>query len=76
MAGFTGRIRPRYGERGYRYMLLEAWHIAHNMSLLGAAYGLGALCDGGFVDTAISRLLGLDDVTEIPLYIVAMGVRG
>lgn len=75
MAGFAERIKPRYGERGYRYMLFEAGHIAHNMNLLAAAYGLGALCDGGFVDTAISRLLGLDEVTEIPLYIVAMGVR-
>lgn len=75
MAGFPDRIRPRYGERGYRYMLLEAGHIAQNLNLLGTAYGLGVLCNGGFVDAAISRLLGLDGVTQLPLYITAVGVR-
>jgi SagB-type dehydrogenase family enzyme len=74
MAGFTERIRQRYGERGYRYMLFEAGHIAQNLSLLAAAYGLGALCIGGFVDMAISRLVGLNEINEVPLYLVAAGI--
>lgn len=74
MAGFTTRICPRYGERGYRYMLLEAGHIGQNLNLLASAYGLGALCIGGFVDTAISRLIGVNEITEIPLYMTAVGI--
>src|SRR5262249_31763325 len=74
MAGFTDRLRPRYGERGYRYLLFEAGHVAHNLSLLAAAYGLGALCIGGFVDMAIGRLVGLNEIDEIPLYLVAVGM--
>lgn len=74
IAGFTARIRPRYGERGYRYMLLEAGHIGQNLSLLAPAYGSGALCIGGFVDAAISRLIGLNEITEIPLYMTALGI--
>ena len=74
MAGFFDRIRPRYGERGYRYMLLESGHIAQNLYLLSTAYGLGAVANGGFVDTAINRLLGLNDATQVALYIVAVGV--
>src|SRR5262249_15115109 len=31
LAGFFDRIRPRYGERGYRYMLIESGHIAQNL---------------------------------------------
>lgn len=73
-AGFSERIYPRYGERGYRYMLLEAGHIAQNISLLATAYGLGVLSIGGFVDTAINRLLGLNEITEIALYITAVGI--
>ncbi len=73
-AGVCDRVRPRYGERGYRYMLLEAGHIAQNFSLLCAAYGLGSLCIGGFVDAAVSRLVGLNEITEIPLYLTAVGV--
>ena len=74
IAGFPERIRPRYKERGYRYMLLEAGHIAQNFYLLSTAYGLGATADGGFVDAAFNRLLGLNDITEIALYNVAVGV--
>lgn len=74
VAGFPERVRPRYGERGYRYMLLEAGHIGQNLSLLAAAYGLGSLCIGGFVDMAVSRLIGLNEITEIPLYLVAAGI--
>ena len=73
-AGFFDRIRPRYGERGYRYMLIESGHIAQNLYLLSTAYGLGAVANGGFVDGAINRLLGLNDTTQVALYIVAVGV--
>ncbi|HVG17480.1 MAG TPA: SagB/ThcOx family dehydrogenase [Blastocatellia bacterium] len=73
LAGFSDRIKPRYGERGYRYMLLEAGHIAQNLYLLCAAYGLGALANGGFIDAAINRLVGLNDVDQIALYTVAVG---
>jgi SagB-type dehydrogenase family enzyme len=76
IAGFTARIYPRYGERGYRYMLLEAGHISQNLNLLATAHGLGTLCIGGFVDTAISRLIGLNEITEIPLYLTAIGITG
>lgn len=74
LAGFFDRIKPRYGERGYRYMLLEAGHIAQNIYLLCAAYGLGSLANGGFIDTAINRLVGLNDADQIALYTVAVGV--
>lgn len=74
LAGFPDRIGPRYGERGYRYMLLEAGHIAQNLYLLGAAYGLGIFSNGGFVDAAINRLVGLNEISEIALYTVVAGV--
>jgi hypothetical protein len=31
-------------------------------------------CIEGFVDMAISRLVGLNEITEIPLYLVAVGI--
>jgi SagB-type dehydrogenase family enzyme len=76
ITSFTTRIYPRYGERGYRYMLLEAGHIGQNLNLLATAYGLGALCIGGFVDAAVSRLIGVNEITEIPLYLTAVGITG
>ena len=74
LAGFSERIRPRYGVRGYRYMLIEAGHVGQNLYLLSTAYGLGAMADGGFVDKTINELLGLNEITENALYIVAVGI--
>lgn len=74
LAGMTERVSPRYGERGYRYLFLEAGHIAQNLCLLATAYGLGALPNGGFVDEAVNRLLVLNGTTELALYLVAVGV--
>lgn len=81
LAGIYERIRPRYGERGYRYTLFEAGHIAQNLCLLATAYGLGALAIGGFVDAILNRLLGLpertgepDDGMQTVLYLMAIGV--
>lgn len=73
LVGFAGRVGERFGERGYRYMLLEAGHIAQNICLLSCAAGFGVLPVGAFVDSAFDRLLGLDGVTQISLYFVAVG---
>jgi SagB-type dehydrogenase family enzyme len=74
LVGDLDRIRPRYGERGYRYMLLETGHIAQNVCLVGTSSGVGVLPIGGFVDIAVNRLLGLDGVGQMALYLVAVGV--
>ena len=44
------RSRFKYGERGYRFILLDAGHIAQNMYLVATALGLGAVAIGGFLD--------------------------
>ena len=72
LVGRLDRIAARYGSRGYRYMLMEAGHIAQNLYLLGAAHGLCVQAAGGFVDAAIDRLLALPD-QEHALYLLALG---
>ena len=72
MVGRLERIAPRYGSRGYRYMLFEAGHVAQNLYLLGAAHELCVQATGGFVDDAIAHLLGLQKRAMI-LYLVAVG---
>jgi SagB-type dehydrogenase family enzyme len=67
------RSLPRYGARGYRYILLEAGHATQNICLIATELGLGTLCLGGFFDSRLNRLLGLDGISEAALYCVAAG---
>jgi SagB-type dehydrogenase family enzyme len=63
----------KYGDRGYRFILLEAGHVAQNLNLVANALGLGCVSIGGFFDRQIDELLGLDGVTHSTIYLVAVG---
>ena len=63
----------KYEDRGYRYILFEAGHLAQNLTLAAVALGLGALNLGGFFDLDLAALLGVDPEVEVPLYVTAVG---
>lgn len=67
------RTRWRYQERTYRYVLLEAGHIAQNVYLMGTALGLGVCAVGAFWDDAVNRLLEVDGKEEAAIYLLAVG---
>ncbi|MCX6358188.1 MAG: SagB/ThcOx family dehydrogenase [Armatimonadetes bacterium] len=73
MSAVMPRIKFKYGERGYRFALLEAGHIAQNLLLAAEAQGLSGVAIGGFMDDPLNRLLGLDGVDEAALYAVMVG---
>jgi SagB-type dehydrogenase family enzyme len=68
--------QEKYGERGYRFTLLEAGHAAQNLLLLAAAMGLLALPVGGFHEDDIARGLGLDPREESPVHTLLLASRG
>lgn len=67
------RTTWKYGDRGYRYALFEAGHVAQNAALVAAALGLGCFSLGGFIDREIDDLLGLDGVTHSTLCMLCLG---
>lgn len=69
------RVQMKYLERGYRFALLEAGHIAQNLLLAATAMGLAAAPVGGFWDDPFNELLGLSPATEAVLYAVILGHR-
>lgn len=73
LAAVFKRTQKKYGPRGYRYILLEAGHVAQNICLLATEQGLGSLCMGGFMDAKLNRLLGLSGDEEAVVYSVAVG---
>ena len=73
LAAVFNRTQKKYGPRGYRYILLEAGHVAQNLCLLAVEQGLGSLCMGGYADGELNRVLGLTPLQEGVVYSVAVG---
>lgn len=67
------RSMYKYGDRGYRYILLEAGHAAQNMCLAATSLDLGVLPIGGFFDNYVAKLLDLNEEQEAVLYALGFG---
>lgn len=63
----------KYGDRGYRFVFLEAGHVAQNISIVCSALRLASLSIGGFFDREIDRFLVLDGITHSTIYVIAVG---
>ncbi len=68
-----GRTRFKYGQRGYRFALLEAGHLVQNVVLAAAALDVRALPLGGFYDSMLNEILDADGVEESVVYAVVVG---
>ena len=71
-AAVFNRTTAKYGERGVRYVYIEAGHAAQNVYLQAEASGLGVCAVGAFYEQEVSELLALPD-DEIPIYILTVG---
>ena len=67
------RTTAKYGERGIRYVHLEAGHAAQNVCLQATALELGGVVVGAFDDEAVRRFLGVS-ADETPLYLIPVGL--
>jgi SagB-type dehydrogenase family enzyme len=63
----------KYGDRGYRFIFIEAGHVAQNINLGAKALGLDSVNIGGFFDREIDDFLDLDGVTHSTIYMIAAG---
>lgn len=63
----------KYKDRSYRFILLEAGHVAQNINLVATGLGLGCVNIGGYFDREIDDILGLDGLTHSTLYMVGIG---
>jgi SagB-type dehydrogenase family enzyme len=66
------RTMWKYGQRGYRYVWIEAGHVGQNVYLLAPALGLGAVAIGGFFDSEVDQLLMLPP-EERSIYLLCVG---
>jgi SagB-type dehydrogenase family enzyme len=71
-----GRSGWRYRDRAYRYIYLDAGHIAENVALAAVALGLGTCQIGALYDDEVNSLLGIDGEKESIVYMTSVGVPG
>jgi SagB-type dehydrogenase family enzyme len=68
-----GAALARHGDRGYRYLHLDAGHIGQRLNLGAIGLDLGASGIGGFYDNDVTGLIGAAD-QDLVAYITTLGV--
>ncbi len=73
LSAIFDRTRHKYGERGFRYVYIEAGHISQNIYLQAVSLGLGSVSVGAFLDDKVNQLIGVDGQKEAVIYLHAVG---
>ena len=68
------RCKWKYGQRAYRYIYLDAGHIAENLALAAVSLNLGSCEIGALYDNQVNAILGIDDTEESVLCMAAVGI--
>lgn len=72
ISAVPSRTTGKYGERGLRYVHMEAGHAGQNIYLQAASRGLATVAIGAFHDDQVHALLHMDPGEE-PLYLMPVG---
>ncbi len=73
LSAIFDRVRYKYGERGMRYVYMEAGHISQNIYLQATSLGLGSVCAGAFLDEKVNQLIDVDGKKEAVIYLHPVG---
>ncbi len=68
------RCKWKYGQRAYRYIYLDAGHIAENLTLAAVSLNLGSCEIGALYDEDVNAIVGVDGVQESVICMGAVGV--
>jgi len=70
------RSARKYGERAYRYIHMDAGHIAQNVYLAVTELDLGCCVMGAFFEDEVNLVLELNGREETAVYMSAIGRKG
>jgi len=68
------RCKWKYGQRAYRYVYLDAGHIAENLSLAAVSLNLGSCEIGALFDDEVNAILGIDGEQESTILMAVVGI--
>ena len=69
------RMNWRYGERGYRYLHLDAGHVCQNLYLSAEAIDCGVCAIAAFEDNDLNDSLHLNGVDQFVIYVAGLGKK-
>ena len=67
------RMKWKYGQRAYRYIYLDAGHIAENLALNATSLGLGSCQIGALYDNEVNQIIDVDGTEESVIYMSVVG---
>jgi len=67
------RSKWKYAQRAYRYVYLEAGHIAQNLAFAAIGIGLESCQIGAFFDDEVNQILEVDGADESAIYLSVVG---
>lgn len=73
LVGQPRRSVRKYGQRGMRFVLMEAGAIAHSVALAATALGYGSVDCASVYDDEVHEVLGLDGVETTLLHAIVVG---
>jgi len=68
------RCKWKYGQRAYRYIYLDAGHIAENLALAAVSINLGSCEIGALYDDHVNAIIGIDGMEESVLCMAVVGI--
>ncbi|MFJ6994003.1 SagB/ThcOx family dehydrogenase [Streptomyces sp. NPDC003090] len=73
LVGSVGRVTAKYGDRGYRLVLLDVGHVSENLQLTATAAGLRVCATAGFIDGELNQALGIDGLASASFLVLLVG---
>ena len=67
------RCKWKYKQRAFRYIYLDAGHIAQTVALAAVALDLGSCQIAALYDEEVNDLLGVDGTEETAIYLTVVG---
>jgi SagB-type dehydrogenase family enzyme len=68
-----GRSKWKYSQRAYRYIYLDAGHIAENLALAAASINCGSCHVGAFFDDEVDSVVSIDGLDESSICLSVAG---
>ena len=67
------RMKWKYDQRAYRYIYLDAGHIAENLALAATSLELGSCQIGALYDDEVNQIIDVDGTEESVIYMSVVG---